>query len=376
MKTELSVIERAAVALGASECEKQLNALVTASKDITIVTNAAGRDECHASAMKATKARTSIAATGKDARDDANAFSKAVIAEEKRLIAIIEPEEIRLKALRDEWDNKIAAEKAEKERVDAERQAAIQSRIDVIRNYPASCVLYTSAQIGEIINTLAESEISVDIFAERIDEAFYVMGQSIQQLESMLAGKKAQEELAAQVEAQCIENERIAASLAAQQSEAERVQREALKAEAERQRIQAEELAKQRAELKAMQRQIAEQQAEVDRQRVAAQVKQQLEAQAAQRAKDDADKKEQQVLQDIEDDGFRYQEKQEAKHIEEVRRRMQCAERERPGNVVQIKSERPSDEEIVLAISEKFHASTVEAIGWLRNFGKNFKEVA
>lgn len=282
MKTELSVIERASVALGASECEKQLNALVAASKDITIVTNAAGRDECHSSAMKATKARTGIAATGKDARDDANAFSKAVIAEEKRLIAIIEHEEIRLKALRDEWDNNIAAEKAEKERVEAERQSGIQLKIDTIRNYPALFAGYTHVQLEEILDFLADAEITEAIFSDRVDEAIFVRNQTVKQLEAMSDGKQAQEQLAAQVEAQRIENERAAAALAAQQAEAERVQREALKAEAERQRVQAEEIANQRAELEVIQRQLAEQQAEIDRQRVAAQVKAQLEAQNAQ----------------------------------------------------------------------------------------------
>lgn len=70
--------------------------------------------ECHSAAMAATKARTAIVQAGKAARDDATRFSKAVIAEEARLIAIIQPEESRLKVLRDEWDAKEAREKAAK----------------------------------------------------------------------------------------------------------------------------------------------------------------------------------------------------------------------------------------------------------------------
>jgi len=255
MKTEskqLTVIERAAVALGASECEKQLTDLVDESQSITTITNPAGRDECHASAMKATKARTGITSTGKTARDDANAFSKAIIAEEKRLVAIIEPEELRLKSLRDEWDAKIEAEKASKARIELERQAAIQSGIDSIRNIPAISTLFTVQQLHASLDRLAAIEITPLVFGDRVDEAEYIMAQSIQQIEAMIVNRKNIDATLAQAEAQRIENERIATELAAQQAEAERVQSEALKAEAERQRAQSEELAKQRAELEAI----------------------------------------------------------------------------------------------------------------------------
>ena len=60
-------------------------------------TNRAGRDQCHAAAMAALKARTAVVNAAKSARADATAFSRAVIAEEARLVALIEPEEIRLK---------------------------------------------------------------------------------------------------------------------------------------------------------------------------------------------------------------------------------------------------------------------------------------
>lgn len=51
--------------------------------------------------------RVSITKTGKALRDDANAFAKAVIAKEKELVAVIEPEENRLEALEDEADRQI-----------------------------------------------------------------------------------------------------------------------------------------------------------------------------------------------------------------------------------------------------------------------------
>lgn len=47
------------------------------------------------------KARVSIEKRGKELREEANAFSKAVIAKQNELIAIIEPEEIRLSQIED-----------------------------------------------------------------------------------------------------------------------------------------------------------------------------------------------------------------------------------------------------------------------------------
>lgn len=66
-------------------------------------------------------ARTAIAKTGKVLREEAVAFSKAVIAKEKELIAIIEPEEERLKALENE-----VAEKKER----ARRMAILPQRLE------------------------------------------------------------------------------------------------------------------------------------------------------------------------------------------------------------------------------------------------------
>src|ERR1044072_569104 len=93
---QLTVIERAALALGADEGEKQLIALAGKYTDITDIRNPAGRTQCHAAAMELGNARIAVDKTGKAAREDANAFQKAVIAEVARRVAIIKPEEDRL----------------------------------------------------------------------------------------------------------------------------------------------------------------------------------------------------------------------------------------------------------------------------------------
>ena len=100
MTTELTVQARAAVALGSSKAEAELVELASKSKAIIAITNNDGRTECHTAAMVAKDARVNIEKAGKAAREDATAFSKAVIAEEKRLVDLIAPEEKRLIELR------------------------------------------------------------------------------------------------------------------------------------------------------------------------------------------------------------------------------------------------------------------------------------
>ena len=50
--TELTIIDRAALALGSSNTEKQIKEFIEQSKSITVITNKDGREECHAAAMK------------------------------------------------------------------------------------------------------------------------------------------------------------------------------------------------------------------------------------------------------------------------------------------------------------------------------------
>lgn len=127
--TALTVTACAALALGSDKARTELAELVKKSANIVEVKNPAGREECHSAAMALVRARTNIEKIGKAARDDATKFSKAVIAEEKALIDITQPEETRLLALRNAWDEARAREKAEAERrAQAEADAAELAR--------------------------------------------------------------------------------------------------------------------------------------------------------------------------------------------------------------------------------------------------------
>ena len=162
--------ERAAIVLDATKAEEQLRAMLADTADITEVKDKDSRTLVHNAAMKLKNARVAIEKTGKTARDDANAFSKAVIAEEKRLTAIISDEEDRLFKLRDDYDQQVEAEKQERENREKARVAAITSRITAIKALPMDSANDTAEQLQQTLQELIGFEIGDD-FAEFKAEA-------------------------------------------------------------------------------------------------------------------------------------------------------------------------------------------------------------
>lgn len=243
----LSPQNRAALALGSTKTEADLNAMALRMKEITAVTNAAGRDQCHAIAMTATKARTAIVKAGKEAREDATIFSKAVIAEEARLTALIEPQETRLKGLRDGWDDMIKAEKEAKEALERGRLLAIAERIATIKYFPvlaAGC--RTSAAINSLVGKL--EDVDMNGLEEFADDGVQAHEASMKSVLHLLKEKLAEEaETARLAEAHAAEVAALAverAELAAAKAEARRIADEAAavqaaeRAEFEKQRAQ------------------------------------------------------------------------------------------------------------------------------------------
>ena len=287
--TALTVTARAALALGSDKARTELAAMVKKSAAIVEVKNTAGREECHAAAMVLKKARTNIEAIGKAARDDATKFSKAVIQEEKDLIAITAPEETRLLALRDAWDNARAAEKAEAERIERARVTAIHARIADIK----ACGLLalecrTSAKVEELIDRLMAQPL--DGFEEFEAEAANARGMTLARMKEISDQKLAEEQERARIKAE-------------QQAESARLAQE--RAQLDRQRAEQAELDRKAAEQRAAaQKAIDDQQAaareaiaKIDREAAAERAAQQraLDAQAAElrrqrEAQEDADR--------------------------------------------------------------------------------------
>lgn len=248
----LTVEERSVLALESGKAEQALSELAASTKGIVAITNKDGRTECHAAYMTASAARIAIEKAAKEARDDANAFSKAVIAEGKRLVEIIEPEEKRLKDLRDAYDARIKAEKEAKEAAEQARIANIRERIAEFQGKVISAAsgTHTASEIEAMIIVLRGVTVD-DSFGEFYGDAMEAKGEAIEKLKEIHAQKQATE----------AEAERLAKERA--EVEAARKAEEARQAESRRQ-LEAE-----RAELDRQRRELEEQQAKAQREAAA-----------------------------------------------------------------------------------------------------------
>lgn len=263
MSNELTLPQRAAVALASDKTRADLEALVKKSAAIHEIKNKAGRDECHGAAMALVKARTTIQKIAKDARDDATKFSKAVIEEERALIGITAAEEARLMAIRDEWDAKVEAEKKAKEEAERKAAALIRERIDGIRGIAVQAGGMDSAGIALLIEDLKAVEIGLDEFGDLAGEAAQAKQQTLERLDMM-------HDHALEGEAEAARLAEEKAELARQRAEQEAREKAERERIAEQQRIEAEKLRAERAEFERQQaeaREAARQQEERDRAR-------------------------------------------------------------------------------------------------------------
>jgi len=131
VSTELTVVQRAVASF--DEKEDELRELAASSATITGITNADGYQQCHAARMVLKNRRIEIDKHGKKVRDDAVKFSKAVISQADKFIALIEPEETRLQKLQDEWDAAREAEKEARIQAEVKRVADLQERVAELR---------------------------------------------------------------------------------------------------------------------------------------------------------------------------------------------------------------------------------------------------
>ena len=253
----LTVEARAAIALKSSDTELHLIAMAAKNAGIVAILDKPGREQAHGAAMELKRTRVAIENTSKAARDDATKFSKAVIAEEKRLVAIIEPEESRLLALRDDWDAAQAAIKAESDRKERARIMAINERIVGLRSYVNLALeCRTSERIQGLLDKLIATWLAYDYeedFAEFGDEAQDVYNQTHQRLTALIGQKKDEELERARVKA---EQEAAAEVLRKQREELAIAQAEAKRIAGEveaKVRASAEEMATQRANFEAEQ---------------------------------------------------------------------------------------------------------------------------
>lgn len=291
MTTALTIPQQVEQALAFTATREKLIALAASSQRITAITNSASYQECHAARMALKTTRVDIEKTGKEARDEAIKYQKAVIAAEKELIALIEPEEARLKELQDAEDQRKERAKAEAERIKAEALARQTAWFDAIKALPLQAMNKTVAEIEQLI---AQAEAtSTDELAEDMKPAgAFTVRTTVMALRAARDARMAEDaeqarrlaeqeaervrieaeraelaQLREQMEAQRRKDQE-AAREAAEQAEAERQQREAAAAqeraaaEAEERRVREEREAAERAE---RERVAAEQAAEAKR---------------------------------------------------------------------------------------------------------------
>lgn len=201
--------ERAAIALSAGQTETNLRAMAVASAKITDIKDAAGREEAHRTGMTLKNARITIEKTGKAAREDATAFSSAVITEERRLNSIISAEETRVFALRDAYDAKIKADKEAKERAAEIERQRIDNEIGEIRFTVVYASGKTAVEVQTLIDQLDDRVIAEATFGERLPEAVLAKNTAMSRLREMLAAAIERETEAIRLQAQLEENERV-----------------------------------------------------------------------------------------------------------------------------------------------------------------------
>ena len=282
----VTVEQRAALALGTTQTEKDLRALALKNVSIVEIKDKAGREQAHGAAMELVRTRTAIKKVSKEARDDATKFSKAVIEEENRLIAIIEPEEDRLMGLRDGWDNEQARIKAEAEAKERARITEIHEGISGIRAYVAKGIaICTSSGLQDLIDRLVQaSEDTADkhFYAEFIDSAQMAFDETLVRLQEMR-----DQRIADELERQRVRDEatKVAAERAAFESE-----RAAAQAEMDRAaELVAATVAKQQAEAKAQADALAAERAAFEAEKAAANAVETAKLAAERAAADAAD---------------------------------------------------------------------------------------
>lgn len=258
--TTLPPEARAAIAMESTATEQYLTGLATAHTSITEAKDKAGRDQAHRAAMQLMQARLAVEKTADDAKADAKRFVAGINAVCTRLVAIVKPEEVRLKGVRDEWDSEQARIKKAEAEAKRKRIEALNQRIAAIRDIGNRAMRCDTSEQAQAIASELDA-VDFDGMDEFQADAQYAHGEATATCFAVIERLQAAEQTARELEQHRRE-------LAAAKAEADA-------ARAELDRIKAEERA-------AHERVEAERRAESERQH--AEDERQLEAARAQAA--------------------------------------------------------------------------------------------
>lgn len=179
--------------------------------------------------------RADVRKVSKALKSKLAATSKVVGAEEDAAVAAYDDAETLLTPQIEASEGKLAAEKAERERIEAERVAKHQASIANIRAFLSHCQQpgMTAERIQSGIAMLAEQTYTTEHWQEFAVPAANAQCETLEAMRNLHAQAVEREAEAARLEAQRVENERVAREQAEQRAELDR-QAEALKAQQQR----------------------------------------------------------------------------------------------------------------------------------------------
>jgi DNA repair exonuclease SbcCD ATPase subunit len=178
-----------------------------------------------------------------------------------RVLAIETPVDEAIKA----EEKRIADAKAERERIEAERIETIRAKITRFSSVAAAYASRSAADIATILQSVKESVILPEEYAEFEAEGTIARDNAIEQLETLHKSAVEREEAAAKLLAQQKELDQLREKQRIADAEAEELRRQRAEEDRKRLKQQQDELDQQRRDMEAQQRQQREQQEEQQR---------------------------------------------------------------------------------------------------------------
>lgn len=175
------------------------------------LTTTKGDKEARAARLELVTLRGMLEKRRKDLKKPALEFGQKIDAEAERITTEIKALENPIDAQIVADENRRAAEKAERERIEAERIAAHQTKLSAMRGCVARAQGLPSARIAKGIEQVEAIMLGVTAWEEFAAEAATAKQETLAAMRVMFDAAKAREDEDARVEAQRLENERIAA---------------------------------------------------------------------------------------------------------------------------------------------------------------------
>jgi len=197
----------------------------------------------------------------KDAQARVNQVKEFGEALKERVLAIEAPVDEAIKA----EEKRVADAKAERERLEAERVEAIRAKITRFSSVAAAYASRSAADVANILQSVKESVILPEEYAEFEAEGTIARDNAIEQLETLHKAAVDREDAAAKLAAQQKELDELREKQRIADAEAEELRKQRAEEDRKRLKQQQDELDQQRRDMEAQQRQQREQQEEQQR---------------------------------------------------------------------------------------------------------------